>query len=62
MMVKVFVHEYGPLMRFEWSKERMGVSGGASCALSDKAIDRCEQLDALSLEVAFCRVRCEKFG
>ena len=61
MMVDVFVHENGPLMRIERTKERMWVLGTASCARIGKAIDSSDELGALALEVALCEVRREEF-
>jgi hypothetical protein len=60
-MVDVFVHENGPLMRIERTKERMWVLGTASCARIGKAIDSSDELGALALEVALCEVRREEF-
>jgi hypothetical protein len=61
MMVDVFVHENGPLMRIERTKERMRVLGTASCARMGKAIDSSDELGALALEVALCEVRREAY-
>jgi hypothetical protein len=61
MMVDVFVHENGPLLRFERTKERMWVLGAASCALGHEAIDSCDELGTFALEVALCGVRREEF-
>src|SRR5271165_6090260 len=61
MMVDVFIHQNGPLLRFQPTKERMWVLGAASCALGDEPIDSCDELAAFALEVALCRVRREEF-
>ena len=57
MMVDVFVHEDGPLLRFERTKERMWVLGAARCAFIGEAINRCDEIAAFSLEVALGVVR-----
>ena len=49
MMVDVFVHENGPLLRFERAKEGMWVPGAAGCALGDEAIDSSDEMDAFAL-------------
>jgi hypothetical protein len=49
MMVDVFVHENGPLLRFERTKERMWVPGAAGCALGDEAIDSSDEMGAFAL-------------
>jgi len=59
-MVDVFVHENGPLLRFERTKERMWVLGAASCALVGKTIDRCDELGPFAFEVALCGVHREE--
>lgn len=56
VMVEMFVHENGPLLRFKRTKERMWVSRGAGCALSDKAINCCHELDPFVFEVAPCGI------
>jgi hypothetical protein len=61
MMVDMFVHENGPLLRFERTKERVWVPGAASCTLVDEAIDSRDELGALALEVALRGVRREEF-
>jgi hypothetical protein len=60
MMVDVFVHEDGPLLRFERTKERVWVLGAACCAPGGEAIDSCDELGAFALEVALCGVRREE--
>ena len=55
MMVEVFAHEDGPLLRFERTKERVWVLRAACCALGCEAIDSCDELGAFALEIAlFC--------
>jgi hypothetical protein len=49
MMVDMFVHENGPLLRFERTKERMWVPGAAGCALCDEAIDSSDEMGAFVL-------------
>jgi hypothetical protein len=50
MMIEVFVHQNGPLLRFEWTKERMWVLGAARCAFVGEAVDRCDQRAAFSAQ------------
>ena len=57
MVIDVFVHENGPLLRFERTKERVWVLGATRCAVGGEAVDRCDELSAFSLEVALCVVR-----
>ena len=52
MMIKVFVHENGPLLRVEWTEERVWVLGAACDSLSGEAVDGCEELRAFALKLA----------
>jgi hypothetical protein len=61
MMIEVFVHDDGPLLRFEWTKEWMGMPGAARCAFPGEAIDRCDEIAAFSLEIATSGVGGKKF-
>ena len=61
MMVDVFVHENGPLLRFERAKERMWVLGAACCTLRDEDIDSSDEMGAFELQVALPGVHREEF-
>jgi hypothetical protein len=49
MMVYMFVHEKGPLLRFERAKERVWVPGAAGGALGNEAIDGPGEMGAFAL-------------
>ncbi len=57
MMVDMFVHENGPLLRIERTEKRVWVLRTAFGALGGEAFDCCNEPRAFALEFALCRVR-----
>lgn len=52
MMVEMFVHENGPLLRIERTEKRVRVLRAACRAPGCEAVNCCDQLDPFALELA----------